>query len=100
MRVDESATCGLENDGEQVADADAAEGEAADTRGPAALLLEDYWVGDEGEVEGTVDNCDIDIPEETRFTRSAPCPFLLSTNHGFSIFPRDNVEWKRREQRT
>lgn len=79
MRVDESAACGLEHDGEQVADADAAEGEAADTRGPAALLLEDYGVGDKGEVEGAVDDCYVDVPEETKVTRLAPCPVLVNT---------------------
>lgn len=66
MRVDEAAACGLEDDGEEVADADAAEGETADAWGPAALLLEDYWVGDKGEVEGAVDDGYVDVPEQTR----------------------------------
>ena len=80
MRVDEFAAHGLEDDGEQIADADAAEGEAADTRGPAALLLEDYWVGDEGEVEGAVDDRNVDVPEETKIIRLVACSLLLKTD--------------------
>lgn len=64
MGVDEAAASGFEDDGEQVSDADAAEGEAAEAGRPAALVLEDDGVGDEGEVEGAVDDCYVDVPED------------------------------------
>jgi len=80
VRVDEFATYGLEDDGEQIADTNTAEGETADTRGPATLLLEDYWVGDKGEVEGAVDDCYVDVPEETEIMRSVTCSLLFKTD--------------------
>lgn len=64
MRVDEAATERFEHDGEQVPDTDAAEGEPTEAGGPATLFLEDDGVGDEGEVEGAVDDCYIDVPED------------------------------------
>lgn len=109
MRVDESAARGLENDSEQIADANAAEGEAADTRGPAALLLENYWVGDEGEVEGSVDDCYVDVPKETEIKRLVPCPFPLNKSWVLDLFlwflwgekreRERSIEWCKGERR-
>jgi hypothetical protein len=53
--VDEAPPERFEDDGEEGADADAEEGEARLADGPAAVLGEDYGVGDEAEVEDAVD---------------------------------------------
>lgn len=53
--VDDAAEDGLADDGEDGANADADEGEARDAGAPAAVLGEDYGVGDEAEVEDAVD---------------------------------------------
>lgn len=62
--IDEAATQRFEHNGEQVSNSDAAEGEAAEARGPAALLLKDDGIGDEGEVECAIDDCYVYVPED------------------------------------
>lgn len=64
VAVDDAADERLAADDDERADADAAEGEAADAGGPAAALGEDDGVGDEAEVEDAIDDGDVDVPED------------------------------------
>ena len=62
MGVDHAADEGFGGDDDEGADADAGEGETGDGGRPAADLGEDEGVGDEAEVEDSVDDGDVDVP--------------------------------------
>lgn len=72
MGVDDAANERFADDHDKTADTDAAIGKACDTGRPATEFGVDDWVGNEGEVEDSVDNGDVDIPKNaaTRFVVS------------------------------
>ena len=63
MEVVDVLAHGLQGDGENRADADAAEGQAADAGLPAADFGKNDGVGDEAEVENSIYHRDVNSPE-------------------------------------
>lgn len=67
MPLDKFSQNGLSKDAEKIAEPDSQKGETGYTSGPAAFLSKDNGVGDEAEVEDSVDDADVGVPEDARY---------------------------------
>lgn len=67
MPLDKFSQNGLSKDAEEIAEPDSQKGETGYTSGPAAFLSKDDGVGDEAEVEDSVDDADVGVPEDARY---------------------------------